>query len=69
MTNAKALNYKQLVTQIAGIKTTDEAGAIGGQINRSFEAEKITANDFETLWELLNRLYNFIEKHEKAAEQ
>lgn len=69
MTNTKPFTYKQLVAQIAAAKTLDDAGTVGGQINMSFEAEKITWADFETLWALLNRIYELEEHKRKAAEQ
>ena len=60
MTNTTALNYKSLVKLITKANTQDELGAVGGQINRSFEADKITVSDFDTLWELLNKLYKLV---------
>ena len=48
------MTFKKLVERIAqGVKTWDEFNEVGGQISRSFETEKITYKDYETLYDLL----------------
>lgn len=49
------MTFKKLVVLIAEsrIKTWDDFNEIAGQVSRSFETEKITYKDYETLHSLL----------------
>lgn len=62
----KAKNYKQLVALIAQIETEDDAGIAGGEVNRSFDSSKITWQDHQTLFGLLNKIYK-LEEYKKIA--
>lgn len=52
----KAYTFKQLVCIIADadIKTWGDFALVGGAISYSFEHEKITYNDYELLYKLLD---------------
>ena len=49
------MTFKKLVAMIAGTKITtwDEFNEICGHISRAFETEKITFNDYEMLYSLV----------------
>lgn len=50
------MSYKKLVEAIANMKTEEDRLEVWGQINRSFEKEKITWKDHETLYDLASRI-------------
>lgn len=48
--------YKKLVGLITDIKTSEDFNKISGEIDRAFQAEKITWKDNETLHKLLQKI-------------
>ena len=53
----QVLTYKQIVKAISEAKTEEELEKAMWDIDRSFEHEKITWNDHETLYAIASRLY------------
>lgn len=53
----QVLTYKQIVKAISEAKTEEELERVMWDIDRSFEHEKITWNDHETLYTIASRLY------------
>lgn len=54
MTNYKT--FKQLVAQLSEIKTTQDLWDLCGEIDRSYQHEKITYKDNETLYKIINNV-------------
>jgi hypothetical protein len=52
MTKQKNLTYKQLVKGIRDMNGEDEFNILCSCLDRSFEAEKITWEDHETLYDI-----------------
>lgn len=50
------MTYKKLIEAIANMKTEEDRLEVWGQINRSFEKEKITWKDHETLYDIASRI-------------
>lgn len=48
--------YKQLVEQLSEIKTTEDLWNLCGEIDRSYQHEKITYKDNETLYKIINNV-------------
>ena len=48
--------FKQLVGQLSEIKTKEDLWALCGEIDRSYQHEKITWNDHETLYKIINNV-------------
>lgn len=57
----KAKTYKQIIADIAAAETKDDLATAGGEIETSYQAEKITFNDLETLYKIINKLYKALE--------
>ena len=66
MEREKAKTLKQLVALLAEIKNEDDAGVAGGEINWSFESEKITWQDHEMLYKILSKIYQ-LEEYKRIA--
>ena len=48
--------YKKLVEQLSEIKTTEDLWNLCGEIDRSYQHEKITYKDNETLYKIINNV-------------
>lgn len=48
--------YKQLVEQLSEIKTKEDLWNLCGEIDRSYQHEKITYKDNETLYKIINNV-------------
>jgi len=48
--------FKQLVAQLSEIKTTQDLWDLCGEIDRSYQHEKITYKDNETLYKIINNV-------------
>lgn len=58
--NFKALSFKQLVNLLADVKTEEDFNRACGQIDMSFQHDKITWNDNELLYKLAGIIYKGI---------
>lgn len=60
MTDTKTYTFKQLVAMIAEIETEEDFNRVTcGAISRSFQHEKITWKDHETLWKLAEKVAGY----------
>lgn len=48
--------FKQLVGQLAEVKNRDDLWALCGEIDQSYQHEKITYKDNETLYKIINNV-------------
>ena len=51
------MTFKKLVIMIDNIKTKDDVLYTWAAINKSFEADKISWNDHELLYDLASKIY------------
>lgn len=51
------LSFKSLVEELSKISSVDSANEVMGEIDNSFQAEKISWKDHETLYEIASKLY------------
>lgn len=55
------LPFKSLVEELSKISSVDYANEVMGEIDNSFQAEKISWKDHETLYEIASKLYKLYE--------
>ena len=48
--------FKQLVSQLAEVRTREDLWTLCGDIDRSYQHEKITYKDNETLYQIINHV-------------
>lgn len=48
--------FKQLISQLAEVRTKEELWALCGEIDGSYQHEKITWQDNETLYQIINHV-------------
>jgi len=60
MTNTKALNYKQIIEIISTIDSLEAFNTACGEIDISFQADKISWKDHEQLYKLVSRFYKLV---------
>lgn len=51
------LSFKGLVEELNKINSVDSANEVMGKIDNSFQAEKISWKDHETLYDIASKLY------------
>lgn len=55
------LSFKGLVEELNKINSVDSANEVMGEIDNSFQAEKISWKDHETLYDIASKLYKLYE--------
>lgn len=51
------LSFKSLVEELNKINSVESANEVMGEIDNSFQAEKISWKDYETLYDIASKLY------------
>lgn len=51
------LSFKSLVEELNKINSVDSANEVMGEIDNSFQVEKISWKDHETLYDIASKLY------------